>query len=124
MTTKKKKQDRQAQETEIDQKVASTGESLDHLDAQDYVFDGPFDAQKAIEALCELNHERVRCARIWEDAKTEAANAKKALDDATNAITLLIDRIDAEQRGEASGQPALKTVNGSARATESEVSPS
>lgn len=80
-------------------------------DAAGHVFDGPFNAQQAVDALCELNHERVRCAREWEEVKLEAANAKKALDDATNAITLLIDRIDAEQKGELSGQPALKTLN-------------
>lgn len=79
------------------------------------VFDGPMDADQAIEELIKLNHERTACARRWEDARTEAADAKKELDNASNAISLLIDRIDRQMNG--TTQPVLATLGGHAEAT-------
>lgn len=42
-------------------------------------------------------------------AKTEASDAKKELDNASNAISMLIDRID-RQRSGAEAQPRLRTL--------------
>ena len=80
------------------------------------VFDGPLDPKKALEELIALNHERTECTRRWENAKTEASDAKKELDNASNAISLLIDRIDRQMNG-AGPQPVLATLGGNAEAT-------
>lgn len=51
------------------------------------VFDGPLSDEEAIAQLIELNHERNECAGRWDDAKTKASDAKKDLDNASNAIS-------------------------------------
>lgn len=51
------------------------------------VFDGPLSDEEAIAQLIELNHERNECAGRWDDAKTKASDAKKDLDNASNAAT-------------------------------------
>jgi len=72
------------------------------------VFDGPMTDEEAIAQLIELNHERNECASRWDDAKTKASDAKKDLDNASNAISLLIDRIDRQRA--AADQPVLRTL--------------
>lgn len=114
----------------VDQKSAGAGPDRDPLDGGDVledratrtddgepgVFDGPLDPEKAIEELIALNHERNRCVQRWEDAKAEAAEAKKEMDNASNAISLLIDRLDRQVNGEGA-QPVLATLGGNAEAT-------
>jgi len=87
-----------------------------HDDGDSGVFDGPLDPEKALEELIALNHERTECTRRWEDAKAEASEAKKELDNASNAISLLIDRIDRQMNG-TGAQPVLATLGGNAEAT-------
>jgi hypothetical protein len=72
--------------------------------------DVPLDDAAAIARLIELNHERNTCAARWEDAKAEASEAKKELDNASNAISLLIDQIDRQRSGQESAQPVLRTL--------------
>jgi len=112
----------------VDKKSAAAGDDTvdggdaihDHATRQDdgeiHVFDGPLDPEKAIEELIALNHERTECVRRWEDAKAEASEAKKELDNASNAISLLIDRLDRQVNGEGA-QPVLSTLGGDAEAT-------
>ena len=103
----------------LDGKSAGAGEEQEQPDAAapaaPEVF-GPLDAEQAITELIELNHERMRCASRWEDAKAEASEAKKELDAASNAISLLIDRIDRQQNGTEGPQPFLQTLGGHAEA--------
>lgn len=101
-------------EFKVDGKAAGAGPDGDALEGvavgEVPVFDGPLSDEQAIEMLVELNHERTACAARWEDAKTEAADAKKELDNASNAISLLIDRIDRQRNGVEAGQPVLRTL--------------
>lgn len=98
----------------MDRKSAAAGESSDaHRDATDYVFDGPFDADKAVEHLLELNHQFHECDREWEKAKSAASEAKNDRDAASNAISLLLDQIDRHKNGIEAEQPTLKTIPGS-----------
>lgn len=83
------------------------------------VFDAPLGDEEAIAQLIELNHERTECARRWEDARAEASDAKKELDNASNAISLLIDRIDRQRSGQEAAQPVLRTLAGVADFTPS-----
>jgi hypothetical protein len=103
----------------VDRKSAGAGEGMDPMsasadqhagDGESIFDDGPLDDAAAIAELIELNHQRQECSQRWEDAKAEAAEAKKELDNASNAISLLIDRIDRQRSGGAE-QPALKAVN-------------
>jgi hypothetical protein len=105
--TRKKKHD------DVDGKSAAAGS--DHEAAQEAptagaVFDAPLDDAEAIARLIELNHERNECAVRWEHAKTEAQDAKKELDNASNAISLLIDQIDRQRSGVDAAQPVLATL--------------
>jgi hypothetical protein len=99
----------------VDGKSAGAGEQGE-AQIEPVFNDGPLDAEQAIAELIELNHERMECQRRYETAKEEATDAKKELDAASNAISLLIDRIDRQQNGQAD-QPVLKTLPGSAEAT-------
>lgn len=103
---------------EFDGKAAAAGD-LEELgtapdgsgrEAEDRVFDGLLNDAAAIEMLVELNHQRTECAVRWEDAKSEAQEAKKELDNASNAISALIDRIDRQRSGVDSAQPVLRTL--------------
>ena len=112
--SRKKRQD----PDDVDGKSAGAGEQQEgqHPLEIEPVFDGPLDAEQAIAELIELNHERMECQRRYETAKEEATDAKKELDAASNAISLLIDRIDRQQNG-GTEQPVLRTLPGSAEAT-------
>lgn len=104
---------------QFDGKAAAAGDDHDGVDGvapetSAPVFDGPLTDEQAIEMLVELNHERQQCAQRWDDAKTEAAEAKKELDNASNAISLLIDRIDRQRNGDAAAQPVLRTLEAAA----------
>lgn len=99
----------------FDGKTAGAGPDGDALEGvgpatEAPVFDGPLTDEQAIEQLVELNHQRTACALRWEGAKEEAADAKKELDNASNAISLLIDRIDRQRNGAEAGQPVLRTL--------------
>ena len=108
---RKKQQD----EEHVDRKSAAAGDSQDAAGgAAEYVFDGPFDAEKAIAHLIELNHEFQACDREWERAKSVASDAKHERDNASNAISLLLDQIDRHKNGLDAAQPVLKTIPGSA----------
>lgn len=102
---------------EIDGKSAGAGEGHEDVPQDEAVFDGPLNDAQAIEELIQLNHERMECERRWEFAKSEASDAKKELDNASNAISLLIDRIDRQKNGAGAEQPVLKTLPGNAEAT-------
>ena len=104
----------------FDGKAAAAGDAGDaiegvapHAGASESVFDGPLSDEDAIEQLVELNHERNQCALRWENAKNEASDAKKELDNASNAISQLIDRIDRQRSGLAA-QPVLRTLEAEA----------
>lgn len=107
---------------QFDGKAAAAGEEIEGLEgvspASDApVFDdGPLSDEQAIEMLVDLNHERTACASRWEDAKSEAAEAKKELDQASNAISILIDRIDRQRNGVGAAQPVLRTLTADAPA--------
>lgn len=102
--------------TKKDGKAAAAGDDVmdDAAPApvEQGVFDGPMSDEDAIAQLIELNHERNECASRWDDAKTKAADAKKDLDNASNAISLLIDRIDRQRTG--TDQPVLRTLEDAA----------
>lgn len=100
-------------EQEVDGKSAGAGESPGGSH-DEYVFDGPFDAEKAVEHLLVLNHQFHECDRRWEQAKASATEAKNDRDAASNAISLLLDQIDRHKNGLESEQPMLKTLPGSA----------
>lgn len=100
---------------EIDRKSAAAGAGDDVngsavMPVQGGVFDGPIDDEEAIAQLVELNHTRQECERVWDVKKQQAADAKKELDNASNAISLLIDRIDRQRSGRSSDQPVLRTL--------------
>lgn len=78
----------------------------------EYVFDGPFNAETAVDQLIELNHQFQECDRRWELAKSNATAAKNDRDNASNAISLLLDQIDRHKNGLDSAQPVLKTLKG------------
>lgn len=102
---------------EVDRKSAGAGETADEGaggEEMDYVFDGPFDAEVAVEHLLELQHIFQKADQKWEKAKGKAAEAKTERDNALNAISLLIDRIDRHKNGLEDSQPKLKTLPGSA----------
>lgn len=111
------------QKTEPDGKTAAAGTDTELAGAgpalrtnghapDDPVFeDGPLDDAEAIAQLIELNHERNECESRWDAAKSEAAEAKKELDNASNAISALIDRIDRQRSGTDLGQPVLRTLD-------------
>ena len=99
---------------EFDGKAAAAGDVAEiegAAPAATHVFDGPLSDEQAIGMLVDLNHERTSCERRWEDAKTEASDAKKELDNASNAISQLIDRIDRQRNGIETGQPMLRTLD-------------
>ncbi|MDP2319601.1 MAG: hypothetical protein Q8O42_09725 [Acidobacteriota bacterium] len=101
---------------QVDRKSAGAGESADTGaggEVDEYVFDGPFDADKAVEHLLELNHAFQHADRKWELAKGKASEAKSERDNASNAISLLLDRIDRHKNGLEDDQPVLKTIPGS-----------
>lgn len=75
------------------------------------IFDGPLTDEEAIAQLIELNHVRNECEAEWDRAKGAASDAKKELDAASNAISLLIDRIDRQRSGVEAGQPKLRAVD-------------
>ena len=97
---------------EMDGKSAAAAEAPD-VSRHEYVFDGPFDADKAVEHLLELNHEFHECDRRWELCKSAAQEAKNDRDSASNAISLLLDQIDRHKHGGDAEQPMLKTIPGS-----------
>lgn len=107
---------------EFDGKAAAAGDlaamesAAEHPghEAEGHVFDGPLNDAAAIEMLVELNHQRTECAVRWEDAKSEAQEAKKELDNASNAISALIDRIDRQRSGVDVAQPVLRTLEAEA----------
>ena len=103
---------------QTDRKSAAAGDDAADTGAgaevDEYVFDGPFDADKAVEHLLELNHAFQHADRKWETAKGKAAEAKSERDNASNAISLLLDRIDRHKNGLEDSQPVLKTIPGSA----------
>lgn len=108
---------RRGNHDEVDRKSAGAGESADDGaggEVEEYVFDGPFDAEKAVEHLLELNHAFQKADQKWERAKGKAAEAKSERDNASNAISLLLDRIDRHKNGLEDSQPVLKTIPGSA----------
>jgi len=101
---------------EFDGKAAAAGTDLDLADGAapangaGEVFDGPLTDEEAIAQLIELNHVRNECEAEWDRAKTAASDAKKELDNASNAISLLIDRVDRQRNGLEAAQPVLRTV--------------
>lgn len=108
---------------EFDGKSAAAGDAGDAVEGvaptssdggSGSVFDGPLSDEEAIAQLVALNHERNQCALRWEDAKTEASEAKKELDSASNAISQLIDRIDRQRSGLSGAQPMLRTLEAEA----------
>lgn len=101
---------------DTDRKSAAAGEApAEGQDTPDaYVFDGPFDADKAVEHLLELNHQFHECDRRWERAKSVASEAKNERDAASNAISLLLDQVDRHKNGGEAEQPVLRTLKGSA----------
>lgn len=112
---KANKKNRRDPDEAIDRKSAAAGETADtSANGDDYVFDGPFDADRAIERLVELNHEFQEADRRWDLAKSKATDAKNERDNASNAISLLIDRIDRHKSGLEDPQPVLKTIPGNA----------
>lgn len=115
MAKRKRRQD----PDEIDGKSAGAGE--DHeatgTNGVEHVFDGPIDDEAAIEQLIELNHDRMQHAATYERHKDLASEAKKEMDAASNAISILIDRIDRQKNGDSAEQPVLKTLPGNAAAT-------
>ena len=109
---------RRKTDNQVDRKSAAAGDDAADTGAggevDEYVFDGPFDADKAVEHLLELNHAFQHADRKWETAKGKAAEAKSERDNASNAISLLLDRIDRHKNGLEDSQPVLKTIPGSA----------
>lgn len=102
-------------EEETDGQSAAAGDGQQQSGGHaEYVFDGPFDAEKAVEHLLELNDEFHQCDRRWEIAKSAASEAKNERDAASNAISLLLDQIERHKHGKESEQPVLRTIPGSA----------
>lgn len=95
---------------EIDRKSAAAGETADTPEPVSQ-FEGPLDDAAAIAQLIELNHHRQECEQRYDHAKEAASAAKKELDDASNQISLLIDRIDRQKNGGEADQPFLKNTD-------------
>lgn len=108
MARKKKDQD---QGEAIDRKSAAAGETGETKEPASPFEEGPLDDAAAIAQLIELNHHRQECEQRYDHAKDAAATAKKELDDASNQISLLIDRIDRQKNGADAAQPFLKNTD-------------
>jgi hypothetical protein len=108
---RKKRQD----PDDIDGKSAGAGEAPEAI--IEHVFDGPLDDEAALEELIDLNHTRQQHMAAYERYKDLASEEKKEMDAASNAISLLIDRIDRQNNGDTTEQPVLRTLPGNAEAT-------
>lgn len=96
---------------EIDRKSAAAGDETDTNAPASQFEEGPLEDAAAIEKLIELNHYRQECEQRYDFAKDAATKAKKDLDDASNQISLLIDRIDRQKNSGEADQPYLKNTD-------------
>lgn len=105
------KRGKKHEDDQVDGKSAGAGESSETVTPASQFEDGPLDDAAAIATLIDLNHHRQECQQRYDHAKDEATSAKKDLDDASNQISLLIDRIDRQRNGEDDEQPFLKNTD-------------
>jgi hypothetical protein len=83
----------------------------------DFVFDGPFDAQKAIDEMFRLNRSVGESERVWKKAKEYAAARKAEYDEAVSAFTTRVRELEDWKSG-IEQQPRLKTLTDVERAKE------